>query len=112
MTSKENLGDIYIVRCNVNDKVYIGQTTCYVKSRDKLRKKGAKSRIDEHFNDAFNENRNSSPKFYNAIRKYSRAGFTWDILETVPLDQLNDREVYWIKEYDSVKKGYNITHGG
>jgi hypothetical protein len=33
-------------------------------------------------------------------------------LEECDEDQINDREIYWIKIYNSVKDGYNIRPGG
>jgi len=48
-----------------------------------------------------------------AIKKYGRNNFTKEILETcVTKKELNEREIYWIKELNAVKDGYNIALGG
>jgi hypothetical protein len=38
--------------------------------------------------------------------------FTFELLEEVPKDQLNEREKYYIDFYDSKKYGLNIRSGG
>lgn len=54
------------------------------------------------------------PKIYNAIKKYGYDGFNKIILEVCPSDQstINEREIFYIKFYDSIKKGYNLKEGG
>lgn len=50
-----------------------------------------------------------------AIDKYGRSNFSRETLETcTDLDQLSDRERYWIEYYDAVKSDmfYNIAIGG
>jgi len=51
-------------------------------------------------------------KFYRAMRKYGEENFYIELLETVAIESLNDREKYWIKQYDSYYNGYNSTFGG
>lgn len=47
------------------------------------------------------------------MRKYGIDNFSLDILEEVKdSSQLNDREIYWIKYYNSYNNGYNQTIGG
>tara|TARA_Y100000389_G_scaffold74993_1_gene71605 strand:+ start:220 stop:885 length:666 start_codon:yes stop_codon:yes gene_type:complete len=50
----------------------------------------------------------------NAINKYGWAGMKREIVEeNIPEDQLNDREKYWIKIYNTIAPhGYNLTDGG
>lgn len=38
--------------------------------------------------------------------------FTFEILEEVPRDKLNEREIYWIKFYKTREMGLNSTRGG
>lgn len=57
----------------------------------------------------------SCPLFNNAIQKYGWENFTHEILEdNVPIENINDRECYWIKLYKSNNRdfGYNIEEGG
>ena len=55
----------------------------------------------------------SNTYFGNALRKYEE-DFSWEILEEVnSLDELNDREIFWINELDTLgSKGYNLNCGG
>lgn len=50
-----------------------------------------------------------------AIKKHGKSNFKVDLLEECSsLEDLNIREVFWIKEYNSLdpEVGYNITSGG
>ena len=47
-----------------------------------------------------------------AIQKYGAHNFWYEILES-QIEDYNEKEVYWIKKYNSVKpNGYNIQTGG
>ena len=94
-------GLIYIIRNTVNDKVYIGQTTMDIKTRFKGHLKAAKYN-DKH-----------TRKLYNAINKYGKDNFYYEILEKrIPITALDEKEINYIKKYDSYKNGYNSTAGG
>lgn len=93
-------GIIYIIRNKINSKVYIGQTTSDVATRfhQHLKKSTISTR---HY------------KIYNAIKKYGKENFFIEILEeNVPIDQLNQREIFYIEKYDSFENGYNSSKGG
>jgi group I intron endonuclease len=48
-----------------------------------------------------------------AIKKYGIKNFRKEILEYCnSISQLNEKEIFWIKELDAVNKGYNIAEGG
>lgn len=52
-------------------------------------------------------------KLYNAMNKYGKENFYYEILEeNVPIDELNQREIDYIAQYDSYFNGYNSTKGG
>lgn len=51
-------------------------------------------------------------KLYVAFRKYGVESFIFSIIELCEREQLNEREQYWIKHYDSYNTGYNMTIGG
>lgn len=91
-------GSIYIVKNTINDKVYIGQTTQTIGIRFTNHKMASRTGEDT--------------KFYRAIRKYGEDNFYPELLEEVEVKDLNDRERYWIKYYDSYYNGYNSTLGG
>lgn len=95
------MGDIYIIRNTINDKVYIGQSIC-----------GASARFKQHVSSALRGD-TSCPALYNAMRKYGVENFYYEILEhNVPNELLNDREVFYVSKYDSYHHGYNATTGG
>ena len=54
----------------------------------------------------------SECKFHKALRKYGKDNFTQEIIEEVDDKLLDEREIYWIRFYDSFKHGYNSTVGG
>jgi len=48
-----------------------------------------------------------------AISKYGKENFKKEILEIVDTsEKLDEREIYWIEFFDSIKDGYNLTRGG
>jgi group I intron endonuclease len=94
------LGIIYLVTNLINNKKYVGQTCTSLAYR-----KG------KHFQNAFYFNHIN--QFYSALRRYGKENFEWKILEK-DVDEINldYREIYWIKFYDSLNNGYNMTEGG
>lgn len=50
--------------------------------------------------------------FHNAIKEHGWEDFTFEILEYCEIEQLNERERYWIAYYDTYHHGYNETPGG
>ena len=52
-------------------------------------------------------------KIYNAINKYGKENFYYEILEqNIDEDLIDDLEIYYIELYDSYENGYNSTRGG
>lgn len=47
-----------------------------------------------------------------AFRKYGIENFSFNILEECQREELNEKEIYWIAQYDSYNNGYNQTPGG
>lgn len=92
---------IYKVENIINHKCYIGQSVQIEK------------RFKQHKNNYDNKNeRIYDSYFYRAIRKYGIDNFKFEILELCDQSELNDREAFWIKKFDSYKNGYNETLGG
>ena len=97
----QQTGSIYIIKNTINDKVYIGQTTQSVHDR-----------FMQHMKPSVTKTRGTY-KFYNAVNKYGRENFYVETLETnIPIDQLDEKEIAYIKQYDSCDNGYNTTYGG
>lgn len=87
-------GYIYLTTNLINDKKYIGQ----------------------HRSPVFDEKYKGSGKhFCRAIKKYGWDNFVCEIIETCDsIDELNQREEYWIAYYNAVESSeyYNISRGG
>jgi group I intron endonuclease len=82
-----------------NGKVYIGKTTLSLNVRKARHYASAK--------------RGSETNFHRALRIHSNECFKWEILsKAIDETELNEFEVKYIKEYNSYKKGYNMTEGG
>ena len=96
-------GTIYIIRNDVNDKVYIGQTI-----------RSIKKRFQEHISASKgNEWLSRNRKFYQAIREIGAKHFRIEALkQRVSVDALNKMEEEFIAKYDSYDNGYNATKGG
>ena len=87
--------DIYIIKNDINTKVYIGQAL----DSEKRFKSHCKGNYDNSLID-------------KAIQKYGKQHFWYEILED-QVENYNERERYWIKYYNSKNPhGYNILNGG
>lgn len=89
--------DIYKITNIQNNKVYIGQTIRPIEQR-----------FHRHLNDAINNILDTH--FARAIRKYGKDSFIIEEIDTAQTqDELNKKEQYWIKFYNSVEERYNET---
>lgn len=93
------LGKIYIITNDLNNKVYIGQTI-----------RSLHTRFLCHCSKDNGKGKNMYIK--KAIQKYGREHFKIDLIEEVDEKLLDEREIYWIKFYNSFENGYNLTEGG
>ncbi len=48
----------------------------------------------------------------NSINKYGLENHVFEIIELCTLDNIDEREIYWIKYYNCVETGLNLTYGG
>ena len=97
MTNNERVGLIYKIT-SPSGKSYIGKTVQSFSVRTCQHKKKS----------------SGCTALKNAINKYGWAKMKREIVEeNIPEDQLNDREKYWIKTYNTIAPhGYNLTDGG
>ena len=94
-------GFIYIIKNTNNQKVYIGQTSRTIQDR-----------WEQHKNAAI-RGEQQGIILYNAMRKYGIQTFYVSKLEEVDLKDINEKEKYWIKYYNSqTPNGYNVREGG
>ena len=88
-------GSIYLITDKTNNKQYVGQT-----ARD------VEVRYDEHWH-----SKHMTP-LHQAMSEKKYSDFTLETLEVVPLENLDERERYWINKLDTYYNGYNATLGG
>ena len=80
-----------------NNKCYIGQTIRPIQDR-----------FHRHINDAMNNILDTH--FARAIRKYGKENFKIEEIDSAnSQEELNKKEQYWIRYYNSVEVGYNET---
>jgi group I intron endonuclease len=83
------MGIIYKITNKINNKEYIGQSI--------------------HNDDKYY---GSGKYIKRAIEKYGTENFEKEIIEECSNDILDEREKYWINEYNTFENGYNLTLGG
>ena len=92
---------IYLITCQTNGKVYVGQTRKTITQRFSSHKSKARICSDNSY------------KLNRAIRKYGEDNFViTKITEAETQEQANDLESFYIKTYDSVNTGYNVCPYG
>ena len=87
---------IYKITNKNTGKSYIGQSNDIERRFKEHQTAGKKSRIPVDI----------------AIQKCGKNLFTYEIIEKCPINQLNEKEEYWIKFYDTFNNGYNCNPGG
>ena len=102
------MGYIYKITNKINNKIYIGLTTLTPEERWK-----------SHILTAYNKNSKDYDEiFKKAIRKYGKENFSIKTIEQCnSLEELKEREKFWIEQYNSYafdinSNGYNMTRGG
>jgi group I intron endonuclease len=93
-------GTIYLIINKENGHKYVGQTTQPINKR-----------WQQHIQEA---NRMSSKPLHRAFRKYGIDKFTMKVIDECDEMQLNEKEQYWIEQYNTFEsaEGYNATSGG
>lgn len=85
---------VYKITNQINNKIYIGQTT-----------ETLKKRFARHCGYQLNDN----TYLHRAMKKYGTENFKIEEIERVDnQEELNEREIYWIKYYHSDIEGYNL----
>lgn len=101
-------GVIYKITCNATNLSYIGQATSLKYKNGKGYNYGANGRWNDHLTTSKTRN----TPLCKAIRIHKREEFTITVLEEAPLETLDEREAYYIKDHSTVHpNGYNVaTH--
>lgn len=92
-----NIGTIYSIYNKETGKYYIGQTI-----------KDLNKRWQEHLYEA---KRMKDTPLYRSLRKHGADKFKIRVIEECDVSILDQRETYWIGEYNSYNNGYNQTDG-
>jgi len=97
----KNKSGIYCIQNIVNNKVYIGKSINIYR------------RIKSHIGSLnMNFRKHENEYLINSWNKYGRENFKYFVLEYLEINEklLEERELYWIKQYDSLNrlKGYNL----
>lgn len=89
---------VYKFTNKINNKIYIGQS------------KNIERRYIRHLYDA---KHGSKTMLHQAIRKYGIENFSFDIVAECAINELNYKEKYYIKYFNSIMPyGYNMQSGG
>ena len=92
---------IYKITNKINGKIYIGQSTNIMK------------RWNQHYLGAFLKDSEQNNLLHKAIKKYGVTNFYFEIEELCDIEDLNKKEIEYIKFYNSLQpNGYNIVQGG
>lgn len=87
---------IYKITNKINGKSYIGQSNNIERRLLEHQIKGSSSRIPLDI----------------AIQKYGKDNFTYEVIEQCKISELNEKEQYWIKFFNTKTNGYNCSDGG
>lgn len=91
---------IYGIRNLINGKIYVGKTGMNFGDR-----------WDSH-RSLLNNGKHDNPHLQKAWNKYGKDNFEFIVLEDCEIDELSDREKYYIKLYKDMGLAYNIHDGG
>ena len=109
----ERYCEIYKIINLSNDKIYVGQAVSHILNHKKYRPYGHEGRFRCHISEAFSTKKNQSHYLNNAIRKYGVEDFVVELIECCEIKDADEREIYYIKELNSLyPSGYNLKNGG
>ena len=105
--------EVYKITCLSNGKIYVGQAVSHILNHKRYRPYGREGRFRCHISEAFSTKKNQSHYLNNAIRKYGVADFVVELIECCEINDADEREIYYIKELNSLYPfGYNLKNGG
>ena len=87
---------IYKITNKTTGKSYIGQSNDIQRRLKEHQVVGERSRIPVDI----------------AIQKYGKDNFLYEVIEECSIEELNQKETYWIQQFDTVNNGYNCNNGG
>ena len=111
--SEDRYCEIYKITNLTTGKIYVGQAVSHILNHKRYRPYGHQGRFRCHISEAFSNKKNQSTFLNNSIRKYGIKDFVVDLIEYCKIKDADEREIYYIKEYNSLfPNGYNLKNGG
>jgi hypothetical protein len=108
-----SMGEIYCIVNNRTGLRYIGQTKCLKSIGGKMVYRGYKYRFQQHLKQALaNKKDEGCPILHKAIRLYGSKMFYVRLVERCFRNELNAKEIFYIKYYKTRVRGYNVSRGG
>lgn len=99
LSTSESVTGIYKITNIITNECYIGQAV------------NIATRWAEHAKCGLGIDTPAGNKLYAAMQEYGLQSFSWEVLEQCGIEELNEKERYYINLYDSVNYGYNILRG-
>ncbi len=98
--AEELIPGVYMIRCKVNGKVYVGSSSRSVKTRK-----------HSHFN-LLKAKKHTCKQMQNDFDEFGESAFEFNVLEKVDNGNAAVREAFWINALDatSATNGYNASH--
>lgn len=112
---KEYYGIIYKIENVITHEIYIGQTTSKRGFNGRYNFSGnGIERVYKYLKGNQNRNERHNQHLRRSIETYGFNAFIIDELfdRALTFDELNKKETYYIKKFDSYKNGYNMSYGG
>lgn len=100
IVGENTYGGIYKITNSDTQRAYIGRST------------DIKKRLTEHVKGAFNISTIADQEIHRVMRREGVDKFSFEVLEKVEKEKLNEREKYWIDFYQTQSYGYNQNKGG
>lgn len=100
IVGENTYGGIYKITNLDTQRAYIGRST------------DIKKRLTEHVKGAFNISTIADQEIHRVMGREGVDKFSFEVLEKVEKEKLNEREKYWIDFYQTQSYGYNQNKGG
>lgn len=97
--AKDSISGVYKITNNINEKLYIGIS---VNVKYRLKKHKWLLKNNKHFN----------PHLQNAYNKHGVENFSFQLIESCPIEELDEREKYYVDLHRALVDGYNLKSGG
>lgn len=93
-------------KCGIYKITNKNSQICYIGQAKKVRE-----RWRDHMKCGLGIDTPANNKLYNAMKKEGIDNFTFELIEECPIEQLNEKETFYIGLYNSKEYGYNSNKG-